>query len=260
MSDDMSVIPKRAPKTATKTAPKTAMVLAAGFGKRLHPITEKTPKPLVTVHGRTLIDHAIDRLEDAGVTRVVVNTHHLGEQISRHLGSRGSPEIVFSPEQHLLDTGGGIANALPLLGQDPFFVCNADTLWLNGTQDALKRMIDEWDDEKMDALLMLHSTAEAYGYVGLGDFCADPAGLLTRRPECEVSPYLYAGVQILHPRLFKDAGDGPFSMNLLYDREIAAGRLYGMVHDGEWFHVGTPQGLAEAETYMELRYAGVKRR
>jgi len=241
-------------------SPKCAMVLAAGFGKRLRPITEKIPKPLVPIHGRTLIDRTIDRLEDAGVNKIVVNIHHLGEQISRHLGERTSSEIVFSPEPDILDTGGGIANALPLLGDEPFFACNADTLWLNGSQDALKRMIGQWDADKMDALLMLHSTVEAYGYSGRGDFCADPMGRLTRRPENEVSPYLYTGVQILHPRLFDNAPDGAFSLNLLYDKAIEQERLFGMIHDGEWFHVGTPDGLADAEHYMELRYAGVKRR
>ena len=240
--------------------PKNAMVLAAGFGKRLRPITEKIPKPLVQVHGRSLIDRTIDRLEDAGVTKVIVNIHHLGEQISTHLGKRKSPEIIFSPEEEILNTGGGIANALPLLGEEPFFACNADTLWLNGTQDALKRMIDLWDGDKMDSLLMLHSTVEAYGYSGQGDFCADPSGLLARRPENEVSPYLYTGVQILHPRLFDSVNDGVFSMNLLFDEAIENERLYGMVHDGEWFHVGTPEGLADAESYMQLRYAGIKRR
>jgi len=248
MSNDMTWIPK------------CAMILAAGYGKRLRPITEKTPKPLVKVHGRALIDRAIDRLVDAGVSKVIVNTHHLGEQIHQHLGKRETPEIVFSPEEEILNTGGGIANALPLLGSEPFFACNADTLWLNGTQDALKRMIRHWDGDKMDALLMLHSTVEAYGYIGNGDFCADPLGGLIRKPECEVSPYLYTGVQILHPRLFEGVEGDAFSMNLLYDKAIEQKRLYGMVHDGEWFHVGTPEGLADAEAYMELRYAGVKRR
>ncbi len=241
-------------------SPQCAMVLAAGFGKRLRPITEKIPKPLVMVHGRTLIDRTIDRLEDAGVAKIVVNVHHLGEQISTHLGKRKSPEIVISREPEILNTGGGIANALPLLGDQPFFASNADTLWLNGTQDALKRMIEQWDPDRMDALLMLHSTVEAYGYAGRGDFCADPLGVLTRRPENEVSPYLYTGVQILHPRIFDGVEDDAFSMNLLYDKAMESERLYGMVHDGEWFHVGTPEGLADAEAYMEQRYAGVQRR
>lgn len=239
---------------------KRAMVLAAGFGVRLRPITDTTPKPLVKVLGRTMIDRTIDRLIDAGVETIVVNTHHLSEQIHDHLKKRDDVEILFSPEEQILETGGGIANALDKLGDEPFFACNGDTLWLNGSQDALKRMLRHWDDEKMDGLLMQHSTVDAYGYDGIGDFCVDPLGLLSRRPEGEVSPYLFTGVQILHPRLFKGAPNGAFSMNVLYDSSIETGRLYGMIHDGEWFHIGTPDALEEAEAYMRLRYAGVKRR
>ena len=239
---------------------KTAMVLAAGFGVRMKPLTDTRPKPLLEVHGTSLIDRTIDRLLDAGVEKVVVNTHHLGDQIHDHLGKRQTPAIVFSPEDPVLETGGGVANALALLGDEPFFVCNADTLWLNGSQDALKRMIRHWHEDRMDALLMVHSTVDAYGYNGQGDFCVDAMGLASRKPEQEVSPYLFTGVQILHPRLFKNAPDGAFSLNLLYDKAIEQDRLYAMVHDGEWFHVGTPDGLADAETYMKLRYAGIRHR
>ncbi len=242
------------------TVLKRAMVLAAGFGVRLRPITDTTPKPLVRVLGRTLIDRTIDRLMDAGVETVVVNTHHLSEQVHDHLEKRDDVEILFSPEDPILETGGGIANAIDKFDGEPFFVCNGDTLWLNGFQDAMKRMLRHWHEKQMDALLMLHSTVDAYGYDGIGDFCVDPMGLLTRRPESEVTPYLFTGVQILHPRLFKDAPQGAFSMNVLYDQAIAEERLYGMVHDGEWFHVGTPEALDEAEAYMRLRYAGVKHR
>ena len=242
------------------TVLKRAMVLAAGFGVRLRPITDTTPKPLVEVLGRTLIDRTIDRLADAGVETVVVNTHHLSAMVHDHLRERNDLEFLFSPEDPILETGGGIANALDKLGKGPFFACNGDTLWLNGSQDALKRLIRQWDGDKMDALLMLHSTVDAYGYDGRGDFCVDPLGLLSRRPEVEVSPYLFTGVQILHPRLFKNAPEGAFSLNVLYDRAIESDRLYGMVHDGEWFHVGTPDALEEAETYMRHRYAGLKRR
>ncbi len=242
------------------TVLKRAMVLAAGFGVRLRPITDTTPKPLVKVLGRTLIDRTIDRLCEAGVETVVVNTHHLSEQVHDHLEKRDDLEILFSPEDPILETGGGIAKALGSFGDEPFFACNADTLWLNGSQDALKRMLRHWDDEQMDGLLMQHSTVDAYGYVGFGDFCVDPLGLLSRRPEGEVSPFLFTGVQILHPRIFKGAPDGAFSLNVLYDRAIETGRLYGMVHDGEWFHVGTHDALDEAEAYMRLRYAGVKHR
>lgn len=242
------------------TVVKRAMVLAAGFGVRMRPITDTVPKPLVEVHGRTLIDRLLDRLVDAGVETVVVNTHHLGDRLHAHLDQRNDVEILFSPEDPILETGGGIAKALPLLGKEPFFACNGDAMWLNGSQDALKRMLGEWQDDDMDALLMLHSTVEAYGYRGNGDFIIDQLGLLARKPESEVSPYLFTGVQILHPRLFKNVPEGAFSLNVVYDRAIGNDRLYGIIHDGEWFHVGTPEALEDVETYLQLRYAGVKRR
>ena len=241
--------------------PYKAMVLAAGLGTRLKPVTDTLPKALVQVDNRALIDHALDRLEAVGVGEVVVNTHYLAEQLQAHLSERKSPVLQISHEDDLLDTGGGIAKALPLLGDDPFLAVNADAFWLNGPYDALQRMAHTWDDDTMDGLLLLHSTVEAYGYTGLGDFCAPLGdGVLTRRLEGEVSPWLFTGIQMLHPRLFKTAPDGAFSLNLLYDRAIESGRLLGVVHDGEWFHVGTPQGLEEAETYMHLRYAGKERR
>jgi len=241
--------------------PYKAMVLAAGLGTRLKPVTDTLPKALVQVDNRALIDHALDRLEAVGVGEVVVNTHYLAEQLQAHLSGRKSPVLQISHEDDLLDTGGGIAKALPLLGNDPFLAVNADAFWLNGPYDALQRMAHTWDDDTMDGLLLLHSTVEAYGYTGLGDFCAPLGdGVLTRRLEGEVSPWLFTGIQMLHPRLFKTAPDGPFSLNLLYDRAIESGRLLSVVHDGEWFHVGTPQGLEEAETYMHLRYAGKERR
>jgi MurNAc alpha-1-phosphate uridylyltransferase len=236
------------------------MILAAGFGVRLRPITNKLPKPLVKVLGRTLIDHTIDRLQEGGVEKFIVNTHHLSEQIHKHLKKRNDVDILFSREDRILETGGGITNALEKFHNEPFFACNGDTLWLNGSQNAANRMIHHWDENKMDGLLMLHSTVDAYGYDGLGDFNINPLGVLKRRLESEVSPYLFTGVQILHPKLFRSAPEGPFSLNLLYDRAIETGRLYGIVHDGEWFHIGTPEALDEAEDYMRKRYSGIKRR
>jgi len=240
--------------------PTRAMVLAAGLGLRLRPITEKLPKPLVEVAGRTLLDRALDRLEDAGIELAVVNVHYLGDMIEEHLKSRATPKTIVSREKNLLETGGGVANALPLLADGPFFVVNGDALWLNGHEDALLRMARNWDDKTMDGLLLLHSTVEAYGYDGVGDFLVDPLGRLARRPEAEVSPYLFTGIQILHPRLFQRGPDGYFSLNIIYDQAIAEGRLYGLVHDGEWFHVGTPDHLATAEAYMTDAYPGEKRR
>ncbi len=242
-------------------APTHAMVLAAGLGTRMRPITDKTPKPLVKVNGRSLIDHSLDRLVDGGITDAVVNLHHFGDQIERNLKLRDDPSITFSWEkEERLETGGGVKQALGGLGTEPFWVVNSDSLWLNGPTSMMDRMCHVWDDTRMDGLLLLHSTVDAYGYDGTGDFNAEPDGKLSRRQELEITPWLFTGIQILHPRLFKAAPDGAFSLNILYDQALDSGRLFGMVHDGEWFHVGTADGLADAEEYMGYRYAGVKRR
>ena len=240
---------------------KNAMILAAGLGSRMRPITNHTPKPLVKVDGRTLIVHAIDRLVEGGVTDVVVNLHYLGDQVERQLSRREDPAIHFAWERdELLETGGGVKNALAQLGNDPFWVVNCDSLWLNGPQKMMTRALEQWDPDKMDVLLVLHSTVDAYGYEGQGDFNADPNGLLSRRPELEVTPWLFTGIQILNPKVFADTPDGAFSLNVVYNQAIEKERLFGMVHDGEWFHVGTPEGLSEVEGFMKYRYAGAKHR
>ncbi len=208
---------------------------------------------------RSLLDRALDRIVEAGVETAVVNTHHFAGKVERHLRRRTSPKIILSNEETLLETGGGVTRALPHLGDGPFYVVNSDAFWLNGTSSALGRLANAWDGEHMDALLLLHFTADAFGYDGDGDFLVDALGALTRRPEREVSPYLFTGIQILHPRLFEGAPEGPFSLNVLYDRAMEAGRLHGIVHDGEWFHIGTPEGLAEAEEYMRERYPATHR-
>jgi hypothetical protein len=241
-----STATRMAPAVAEKI-PSRAMVLAAGFGTRLKPITETTPKPMVMVAGKPMIDTVIDRLGAVGVQDVVVNTHHLAEVIENHLGKRAAPRIQFSREEEILETGGGITRALPLLGADPFYVINGKIIWLNGKTDALVRLAEFWDDARMDALLLLQPTATAVGYGGPGDFFLDQLGAIRRRRHWEVAPFVYAGIQILHPRLFKDGPKGAFSLNILYDRAIEAGRLYGLRHDGEWFHVSTPEQLAEVE-------------
>lgn len=227
--------------------PTHAMVLAAGLGLRMRPLTQTTPKPLLEVGGRPMLDHALDRLQEAGVTQVVVNTHWLPEKIEDHLRDRSAPETRISREDELLETGGGIAKALPMLGEDAFYGANADIVWRDGATPALLRLARTWDDERMDALLMLTATVRATGYDGGGDFLMDPMGKLTRRPERQIAPYVFTGVQILHPRLFKDVPSGPFSMNLLYDRALDADRLYGMAHDGDWYHVGTPDAIDVAD-------------
>jgi len=230
---------------------RSAMVLAAGLGTRMRPITETLPKPLVQVGGRALIDHALDRLPQAGIENAVVNVHHLAAQVEDHVRGRARPRIAISDErERLLETGGGAKKALPLLraaGGGPFVILNSDSLWIDGARDNLACLVETWDGERMDILLLLASVATSLGYDGRGDFLMAPDGRLQRRPERDVSPFLYAGVAVLKPELFADTPDGPFSLNLLFDRAIASGRLYGMRLDGEWLHVGTPESIAAAE-------------
>ena len=230
------------------TLPTHAMILAAGLGLRMRPLSLNRPKPLLPVAGRTMLDRVLDHLDTVGVAKRVVNTHWLSETIHQHLADR--PNIVFSDEPVLLETGGGVLQALPSLGPDPFFVCNADIVWTDGPSPALKRLAEAWDDSKMDALLLLQRTASAFGYDGSGDFFVDATGRARRRRENQISPTLYAGVQILHPRLFNDAQPGKFSLNRLYDRAEADDRLYAIVHDGGWYHIGTPEALAEADALI----------
>ncbi len=230
--------------------PRTAMVLAAGRGTRLAAIADLPPKPLVDVGGKPLIDHALDLLEAAGVERAVVNTFHRAELIEAHLAKRSSPEILISREDELLDTGGGVRNALPLLGTDPFLVTNSDLIWEVGAERALHRMAEIWDPSKMDVLMLLFPTVLTFGYAGQGDFLCDPLGRLRRRPERAVAPFLYTGVQIVHPRVFESAPDGPFSFNLIWDAAEEAERLYGIVHDGIWLDAGTPERLEQARAEM----------
>jgi MurNAc alpha-1-phosphate uridylyltransferase len=227
------------------------MVLAAGLGVRMREVTEGRPKSLIEVAGTTLLDHVLDHLGAVGVTEAVINLHYKGEMIERHLAGRRHPKISFSREDELLETGGGVAHALDQLGRRGFFVANSDTLWSDSVTPALKRLAAAWNSQRMDAMLLLQTTVDVLGYRGLGDFFCDPNGRLHRRREGEVAPFLFTGLQILHPRLFCDVPDGPFSLNLLYDRAQEAGRLYGVVHDGEWFHVGTPEGLADATAQLD---------
>jgi MurNAc alpha-1-phosphate uridylyltransferase len=223
--------------------PRSAMVLAAGLGTRLRPITDTIPKPLVEINGRSLLDHALDRLALAGVERVVVNVHYKAAMIANHLTSRGHPQIELSEEAELLDTGGGVARALPLLGE-AFFVVNGDVFWLDSEDPALLRLATVFDPRAMDAVLLLQRTATAVGYEGNGDYFLDPPDKPRRRREREVAPYLFAGIQLLHRRLFDWVPGRVFSLVRLFDRAEAAGRLSAIVHDGEWYHVGTPEGLA----------------
>jgi MurNAc alpha-1-phosphate uridylyltransferase len=224
------------------------MVLAAGLGLRMRPLTLTRPKPLIALAGRTLLDRALDALAEAGITDAVVNTHYLGGMIAAHLAGRARPSVTLSPEDALLETGGGVANALALLGGAPFFVVNADIAWSDGPKPALARLAESWTDG-MDALLLVQPVVSATGYDGAGDFDIAGDGRLRRRAGAG-APLVFTGVQLLHPRLFRGAPGGAFSLNVLYDRAEAAGRLFGLAHDGGWYHVGTPTALAEAEALI----------
>ena len=233
-----------------KAMPCRAMVLAAGLGLRMRPLTQDRPKPLVEVGGKTLLDRILDRLAASGVTDVVVNLHTMAEMIECHLEGRSKPRITFSPEPELLETGGGTLAALPHLGKGPFFAVNADVIWLDGWHNALARMAEAWDDPTMDALLLVHPCVRAFGYRGQGDFFLDQSGHLERRSEIAVAPFVFTGISLLHPRLFKGVAAGAFSLNVLYDRAADGVRLYGIANDGEWFHVGSSDGLAQAEAWL----------
>lgn len=225
-----------------------AMVLAAGLGKRMRPLTDTLPKPLVPVAGKALIDCVLDKLAQAGVTQAVVNVHHRADQIEAHVRGRARPRIVISDERgELLDTGGGVVKALPHLGSAPFFHMNSDTLWIEGVTPNLSRLAAQFDGARMDILLLLASTASSIGYDGRGDFNMAPDGRLSRRPERQVAPFVYAGAAILAPAIFADAPKGAFSLNRLFDRAAEAGRLYGLRLDGTWMHVGTPEAIQAAE-------------
>jgi N-acetyl-alpha-D-muramate 1-phosphate uridylyltransferase len=233
---------ERRVKTAPKTAPKTAMVLAAGLGKRMRPLTDGLPKPLIEVAGQPLICHALDRLAAAGVERAVVNLHYKGAMIEAALFDRTLPRIEYSREAELLETGGAVRKALPQLGEC-FYALNGDIFWLDGLAPSLHRLTEFFDQSRMDAALLMQRTVSAVGYDGIGDYFLDPMGVPRRRGEREIAPYIFAGIQILHRRLFDGIDDTVFSLKKLYDRAEDAGRLGAIVHDGEWFHVGTPDGL-----------------
>ena len=224
-----------------------AMVLAAGLGTRMRPLTDELPKPMLPLAGRSLLDHALDRLAASGVTQAVVNAHWHADRIAEAMALREHPCITLQREEELLETGGGVTRALPALGAAPFAVVNGDAFWLDGPTPALKRLAAAFDPEQMDALLLMVRTTQVEGAVGKGDFLLDPLGRMRRPKEREIAPYLYAGVQILSPALFADAPAGAFSLNRLYDGAIENGRLFGLVHDGVWFHLSTPEDLRYAE-------------
>jgi MurNAc alpha-1-phosphate uridylyltransferase len=228
--------------------PSKAMVLAAGLGLRMRPLTDNMPKPLIRVAGRPLLDHVLDKLAAAGVTEAVVNVHYLPDQIIDHVASRTRPRVIISDERdQVLGTGGGIVKALPLLGAEPFFHVNSDTMWIDGVQSNLMRLADAFDPARMDILLLMAPTASSIGYGGRGDYAMLPDGALRKRREHQVVPFVYAGAAILSPSIFAGAPKGEFSLTRMFDAANENERLFGLRLDGVWMHVGTPDSVAAAE-------------
>ena len=235
------------------TVPATAMVMAAGLGKRMRPLTATRPKPLVQVAGKPLIDHVFDRLRSAGIKRAVVNVHYLADALEAHLKARVKDiEVVVSDERkRLLETGGGLIKAKDLIGDDPFIAVNSDNLWLDGPTDAIRALAAAWDDSRMDALLLMVPLARAHGHKGKGDFHIDAFGRITgwRKPG-RLAPFVYTGVQMMSPRLLVDAPEEVFSTKIFWDRAIKAGRAWGLVHSGLWFDIGQPESIGAAEAIL----------
>jgi MurNAc alpha-1-phosphate uridylyltransferase len=235
--------------------PEVAMVMAAGLGKRMRPLTATRPKPLIEVAGKPLLDHCLDRLRSAGVKKAVVNVHYLPDALEAHLRSRVQGlEIAVSDErEQLLETGGGLVKALPLIDSDPFLVANSDNLWVDGPVDSLRHLASHWDESKMDALLLLVPLAQANCHNGSGDFHMTASGKIRRKKPGSVAPFVYTGIQMVSKRLFDgEVPDGPFSTNILWDRAIEAGRCFGAVHQGLWFDVGAPPNIRKAEEILGL--------
>jgi MurNAc alpha-1-phosphate uridylyltransferase len=228
--------------------PTKAMVLAAGLGLRMRPLTDKVPKPLVNVAGRALLDHVLDKLGEAGVREAIVNVHYLPDQIIQHTAARHVPRVTISDERDaVLGTGGAVVKALPLLGDAPFYHLNADTMWIDGVRSNLSRLAETFDPARMDILLLLAPTTSSIGYAGYGDYAMTPDGTLRRRKENQVVPFVYAGVAIMSPALFADAPRGEFALTDIFDRANEQERLYGLRMDGVWMHVGTPDAIRDAE-------------
>jgi len=235
----------------SELASDTAMILAAGMGKRMRPLTASQPKPLVRVAGKPLIDHALDRLEDAGVAKAVVNVHYLADALEAHIVGRVAPAVTISDErEELLETGGGMLKALPRL-PDPFFSLNSDNIWLDGPSSAFHDLSNRWNPDEMDALLLVVPHARAVNFNGAGDFQMDPLGRLRRRISGRIAPFIYTGIQLVSHRLMREAPEGAFSTNLLWNRAIEEGRLFGASFTGQWFEVGTPEAIAPTEAALQ---------
>jgi MurNAc alpha-1-phosphate uridylyltransferase len=233
--------------------PHTAMIMAAGLGKRMRPLTATRPKPLIEVGGKALLDHVLEKLRAAGVRKVVVNVHYLADALEAHLSSRahGLDVVISDERQLLLETGGGLIKAEPLIDCDPFLALNSDNLWVDGPADTLKLLASHWDDARMDALLLLVPLARALNHGGIGDFHMGRTGRLRRRDRSHVAPFVFTGIQMVSKRLLRDAPHGPFSTNILWDRAIEEGRCFGAVHQGLWFDVGTPKSIQLTEAALK---------
>jgi MurNAc alpha-1-phosphate uridylyltransferase len=226
------------------------MVMAAGLGKRMRPLTATQPKPMVRVAGKPLIDYSLDHLAEAGVTKAVVNVHYLADALEAHLAKRAQPQVTISDERALLlETGGGMVRALPHL-PDPFFCLNSDNIWLDGPQHVFRELSDAWRPQEMDALLLVVSHKQAHNYSGDGDFHLSPTGQISRRRPGRIAPFVYTGIQLVSHRLLRDAPEGAFSTNVFWQRAIEEGRLFGLIHTGEWFEVGDPGSIPPTEAWL----------
>ena len=231
---------------------RTAMIMAAGLGTRMRPLTNDKPKPLVEVAGKPMIDHCLDKLVEAGISKAVINVHYLPEMIEQHLNSSGHPlEYQISDERsQLMETGGGLVQALPLIDDDPFFCINSDNLWSDGAENCFQRLSDHWNEDVMDALLLVVPHASANNFGGKGDFTLNDEGHIARRGEADHAPYIYSGIQLLSKNLLREAPEGPFSTNVLWNRAIEEDRLFGLIHQGEWFEVGNPEAIGPTEAAL----------
>jgi len=230
--------------------PQKAMILAAGLGVRMRPLTDKCPKPLIPVAGKALLSYALEGLVAAGINNVVINMHYLADQVEKFVGSYYDHRLSFSlsdERQALLDSGGGVKKALPLLGDEAFFILNSDMIWRDGSRPMIQQMQAFWQDDKMDVLLLLIPRAAAFGYDGPGDYNLGPNADLTHRGEADQADYVFGGVSIMKPGCFDDVTEETFSLRQIFDKAAAQGRLFGVIHDGEWYHVGTEEAVIRLE-------------